>query len=157
MIVELITDIFDLLLSEGRCTSNVCNLPLREAGLEPKLLPVSFINKNIIHCPLLFDLSTRNAFRTRRQEGRTQPRQSLPSLYRRNQTVNHSSYSALAEAAVKRNSVSYKFKNYKDGKPITIQCKLYLYKDVESLEDAFPCKGDKKWSITITQKSIKIT
>ena len=45
MIVELVRDVLDLLLGEGRSTSRVCSLPLREAGLEPKLFPVSFINQ----------------------------------------------------------------------------------------------------------------
>lgn len=40
MVVELVGDVFDLLLDEGTSTSSVCSLPLREAGLEPKLLPV---------------------------------------------------------------------------------------------------------------------
>lgn len=40
MVVELAGDVLDLLLGQGGSTSSVCSLPLREAGLEPKLLPV---------------------------------------------------------------------------------------------------------------------
>ena len=49
MIVELVGNVFDLLLHNKRATSRVCSLPFSEAGLEPKELPVSFIfNKNIM-------------------------------------------------------------------------------------------------------------
>jgi len=50
MIVELVGDVFDLLLLHARVTSRVCSLPLREAGLEPKLFPVWSI-KNITYAP----------------------------------------------------------------------------------------------------------
>jgi hypothetical protein len=43
VVVEFVADIFDLLLGERGVTSSVWSLPLREAGLEPKLLPVSFM------------------------------------------------------------------------------------------------------------------
>lgn len=46
MVVELVGDVFDLSLSCGLSTYKVCSFPLREAGLEPKLLPVSFMNKS---------------------------------------------------------------------------------------------------------------
>lgn len=46
MVVEFIGDVFDLCLNGGVSTSKVWSFPLREAGLEPKLLPVSFINKS---------------------------------------------------------------------------------------------------------------
>lgn len=48
MIVELIRDIFDLLLDRDEHTSRVCSFPLSEAGLEPKELPVSFISIKIL-------------------------------------------------------------------------------------------------------------
>lgn len=47
MVVEFVGDVLDLLLGGEGSTSRVWSLPLREAGLEPKLLPVSFINKTI--------------------------------------------------------------------------------------------------------------
>jgi hypothetical protein len=40
VVVELIRDVLDLLLRKGKSTSRVCNLPFKEAGFEPKLLPV---------------------------------------------------------------------------------------------------------------------
>jgi len=40
VIIELVGDVFDLLLDELTSTSRVCSLPFREAGFEPKLLPV---------------------------------------------------------------------------------------------------------------------
>jgi hypothetical protein len=43
VVVELIAYVFDLLLNKEGVTSRVWSLPLREAGLEPKLFPVSFI------------------------------------------------------------------------------------------------------------------
>lgn len=43
MVVEFVRDVFDLRLNEGGCTSRVWSLPLSEAGLLPKLFPVSFI------------------------------------------------------------------------------------------------------------------
>ncbi len=43
MVVEFVGDIFDLLLNGERGTSRVCSFPLSEAGLLPKLLPVSFM------------------------------------------------------------------------------------------------------------------
>ena len=48
MIIKFVGDIFDLLLGERGSTSRVCNLPLSEAGLDPKLLPVSFIKIKLI-------------------------------------------------------------------------------------------------------------
>lgn len=45
MVVEFIGDVFDLLLDQEWSTSRVWSLPLSEAGLDPKLLPVSFIFK----------------------------------------------------------------------------------------------------------------
>jgi hypothetical protein len=47
VVVELIGNVLDLLLGNDTNTSNVCNFPLRDAGLEPNELPVSFINKYI--------------------------------------------------------------------------------------------------------------
>jgi hypothetical protein len=40
VIIKLIRYIFDLLLDDQKGTSKVCSLPLREAGFDPKLLPV---------------------------------------------------------------------------------------------------------------------
>jgi hypothetical protein len=48
MIVEFIGNIFDLLLHRKQHTSRVCSLPLREAGFDPKELPVSFISIKIL-------------------------------------------------------------------------------------------------------------
>ena len=47
MVVELVRDVLDLVLNREGVTSRVCSLPLREAGLDPKEFPVSFINKVI--------------------------------------------------------------------------------------------------------------
>lgn len=47
VVVQLVRDVLDLLLSRLIDTSSVCSLPLREAGLEPKLFPVWSINKLI--------------------------------------------------------------------------------------------------------------
>ena len=38
----------------------------------------------------------------------------------------------------------YKFKTYKDGKIANIQSNSFFKVVVESWEDAFPCRGDKK-------------
>jgi len=46
MVVELVGDVFDLLLGHMISTSRVCSFPLREAGFEPKLFPVSFMTVN---------------------------------------------------------------------------------------------------------------
>jgi len=43
VVVELVGDVLDLVLNGMMATSRVCSLPLREAGLDPKLLPVSFM------------------------------------------------------------------------------------------------------------------
>jgi hypothetical protein len=43
VVVELVRDVLDLALTKAGRTSRVCSLPFNEAGLEPKLLPVSFI------------------------------------------------------------------------------------------------------------------
>jgi hypothetical protein len=43
MVVQLLGNVFDLLLGYYESTSRVWSLPLREAGLDPKLWPVSFI------------------------------------------------------------------------------------------------------------------
>lgn len=48
VVVELVGDVFDLVLSGGDGTSRVWSLPLREAGLDPKLFPVSFMELYII-------------------------------------------------------------------------------------------------------------
>ena len=40
MIIEFVADVLDLLLGVEGSTSSVCSLPLRDAGLEPKLFPV---------------------------------------------------------------------------------------------------------------------
>lgn len=45
MVVEFVGNVLDLGLSLTPSTYKVWSFPLREAGLEPKLLPVSFINK----------------------------------------------------------------------------------------------------------------
>jgi hypothetical protein len=45
VVVEFIGDALDLLLRYSPLTSSVCSLPFSEAGFEPKLFPVSFINK----------------------------------------------------------------------------------------------------------------
>lgn len=49
VVVEFVRDVFDLGLSGGAITSRVCSFPLREAGLDPKLLPVSFMNKTKLY------------------------------------------------------------------------------------------------------------
>ncbi len=46
---------------------------------------------------------------------------------------------AMPAALKKRTQVMYKLKTYKDGKVTNV-------KMIENWEDAFPCKGDKKWS-----------
>ena len=48
VVVELIGDALDLVLDGGENTSRVWSLPLREAGLDPKLFPVSFMELYII-------------------------------------------------------------------------------------------------------------
>ena len=45
MIVQFVGDVFNLLLSGASLTSRVCSFPFKEAGFEPKLLPVSFISQ----------------------------------------------------------------------------------------------------------------
>ncbi len=40
MVIQLIRNVFDLLLSKNKNTYNVCNFPLSDAGFEPKLCPV---------------------------------------------------------------------------------------------------------------------
>jgi hypothetical protein len=40
MVIELVGNIFDLLLIKIINTSSVCNFPLSDAGFDPKLCPV---------------------------------------------------------------------------------------------------------------------
>ena len=51
----------------------------------------------------------------------------------------------MPAALKRRTDVSYKFKTYKDGKVLNVQSKYWFDSVVENWEDAFPCKGDKKW------------
>ena len=53
----------------------------------------------------------------------------------------------MPAALKKRTEVSYKFKTYKDGKVVNVQGNYWFDSVVEAWEDAFPCKGDKKWKL----------
>jgi hypothetical protein len=63
------------------------------------------------------------AFLTCCQKGRTFARPRLPPLHRGAQAVRIHLLSALGEAVQRRNTISYKFKSYRDGKVVNIACK----------------------------------
>lgn len=68
------------------------------------------------------DLSTKYAFLTCCQKGWTLTCAWFPPLHRRHQAVTIDLCRALSEVAQKRNSISYKFKSYRDGKVVNIAC-----------------------------------
>ena len=137
VVVELIGDALDLILDEGGNTSRVWSLPLREAGLDPKLFPVSFMELYII----LINKCHSN-WELKRLVWVSSDLSSTPSKeYDRTYLLTQCSQRRCPQTQYHRLQIQ--------DLPRWQNHHLHQYSSfhsaVNTLEDAFPCRGDKKW------------